>query len=48
MPFGPRDIFAVPGWQPVVIEADADVVVFSASDEATQRKLSVWREEREA
>jgi gentisate 1,2-dioxygenase len=44
--FGPRDIFAVPGWQPLVIESDTDVVVFSASDAAAQRKLGVWREER--
>jgi len=44
--FGPRDIWAVPSWQPLVIEADSDVVVFSASDEVVQRKLGVWREER--
>jgi gentisate 1,2-dioxygenase len=45
LPFGPRDIWAVPSWQPRVIEADSDVVVFSASDEVVQRKIGVWREE---
>ena len=46
--FGPRDLFAVPSWQPLVVEASEDVVVFSASNEAVQRKLGVWREARSA
>jgi len=46
LPFGPRDIWAVPSWQPLVIEVDSDVVVFSASDEVVQRKVGVWREQR--
>jgi gentisate 1,2-dioxygenase len=44
--FGPRDTFAAPGWQTFAIETENDVVVFSASDEAAQRRLGVWREER--
>jgi gentisate 1,2-dioxygenase len=44
--FGPRDLWAVPSWQPVTLRADAECVLFSASDEAVQRKLGVWRELR--
>jgi gentisate 1,2-dioxygenase len=47
LPFRPHDIWVVPSWQPLVIEGDSDVVVFSASDEVVQRKLGVWREERQ-
>ena len=43
--FGPRDIFVVPSWQSHTIEAQTDLVLFSASDEAVQRTLNVWREE---
>src|SRR5690606_14875261 len=45
--FGPRDIWAVPSWQPVQLVAQTDAVVFSASDEAAQRKLGLWRERRD-
>jgi len=45
--FGPRDIFVVPSWQPLVLEAESDLVLFSASDEAVQRTLNVWREQRD-
>lgn len=44
--FGPRDIWAVPGWQSARIEADSETVLFSASDEAVHRTLGVWRERR--
>jgi gentisate 1,2-dioxygenase len=44
--FEPRDAFAAPGWQTLAIEAHSDVVLFSASDEAVQRMLGVWREQR--
>lgn len=40
-----RDIFAVPSWQFIEIEAVEDAIIFSASDEAVQRKLGVWREQ---
>jgi gentisate 1,2-dioxygenase len=46
--FGPRDLFVVPSWQPAVLQADEDTVLFSASDEAVQRKLGIWRERRGA
>jgi len=46
--FGPRDIWAVPSWQPVQLVAQTDAVVFSASDEAAQRKLGLWRERRDS
>jgi len=41
-----RDIFAVPCWQPLSIAADAESVLFSASDRIVQTKLGVWREQR--
>jgi gentisate 1,2-dioxygenase len=45
--FGPKDIWAVPSWQPVRIAADDETVLFVASDEAVHRKLNLWREQRE-
>jgi gentisate 1,2-dioxygenase len=44
--YQPWDIVVVPSWQPVVVRADRDSVIFGASDEASQRKLGVWREQR--
>jgi gentisate 1,2-dioxygenase len=44
--YGPRDLFAVPSWQPLAIHAEEESVLFSASDEAVQRKLGLWRERR--
>ncbi len=44
--YGPRDIWAVPSWQPMTVHAAEESVLFSASDEAVQRKLGVWREQR--
>ncbi len=46
--FGPRDLWAVPSWQPLTLHADEDCVLFSASDEAVHRKLGLWRESRGA
>jgi gentisate 1,2-dioxygenase len=46
--YGPRDLLAVPSWQPLTLRADEESVLFSASDEAVQRKLGVWREHRGA
>ena len=45
--YGPRDLVAVPSWQPLTIAAEEESVLFSASDEAVQRKLGFWREQRE-
>lgn len=42
------DIFIVPSWQWHQFEADADLVLFSFSDEALQRHLGFWRDERRA
>jgi gentisate 1,2-dioxygenase len=44
--YGPRDLFVVPSWQPLVLHADEESVLFGASDEAAQRALGVWRERR--
>ena len=44
--WGPRDIFVVPSWRPVVHEADEEVVLFSYSDRPIQQKLDLWREDR--
>lgn len=46
--YGPRDLWAVPSWQPLSIVADEESIVFSASDEAVQRKLGLWREQKES
>jgi gentisate 1,2-dioxygenase len=44
--YQPRDLLAVPSWHDLTIHADEETVLFSASDEAVQRKLGVWRERR--
>ena len=44
--WGPKDIFVVPSWRPVVHEADGECVLFSFSDRALQEKIGVWREAR--
>jgi gentisate 1,2-dioxygenase len=44
--YAPRDVFAIPSWRSVTLRADEESVLFSASDEAAQRKLGVWRERR--
>lgn len=44
--YGPRDLFALPSWMPFSIEATEESVLFSASDEAVQRTLGLWREQR--
>ena len=44
--YGPKDLWAVPSWQPVSVVADEETVLFCASDEAVHRKLGVWREQR--
>jgi gentisate 1,2-dioxygenase len=44
--YGPRDLWCVPSWHDSVICADEESVLFSASDEAVQRRLGLWRERR--
>lgn len=44
--YGPKDLWAVPSWQPVSVVAEEESVLFCASDEAVHRKLGVWRELR--
>jgi gentisate 1,2-dioxygenase len=44
--YGPKDLWAVPSWQPVSIAAVDESVLFCASDEAVHHKLGVWRERR--
>jgi gentisate 1,2-dioxygenase len=45
--WGPKDIFVVPSWYPVVHETiEGDCVFFSFSDRVVQEKLGIWRERR--
>jgi gentisate 1,2-dioxygenase len=45
--WGPKDIFVVPSWQPMVHEAvEGECVLFSFSDRPVQEKIGVWREDR--
>jgi gentisate 1,2-dioxygenase len=44
--FEPRDLFVVPSWQPCVLEADSETVLFSYSDRVVQEKLDFFREQR--
>jgi gentisate 1,2-dioxygenase len=45
--FEPRDTFVVPGWQPLVLEAGEECVLFSYSDRPAQIALGLWREQRQ-
>jgi gentisate 1,2-dioxygenase len=44
--FGAHDIFVVPNWTWVSLEADEDSVLFSYSDRAALEKLALFREQR--
>ncbi len=44
--WGPKDIFVVPSWKPVVHEPAEESVLFSYSDRPVQEKLGLWRELR--
>lgn len=46
--WGPKDVFVVPSWRPVVHEADEDAVLFSYSDRPVHEKLGFFREHRSA
>lgn len=43
--YGSKDLWAVPSWHALRIEAEEETVLFTASDEAVHRKLGVWREQ---
>jgi len=43
----PKDVLAIPAWQPHVLEADEESVVFSFADAPVHQKLGLWREERQ-
>lgn len=40
-----HDLFVVPSWCPVAVEADEQAVLFSFSDRPAQQALGIWREE---
>ena len=42
----PSDIFVVPSWCSLQLEAKEDLVLFSFSDRSAQEKLCLWREQR--
>ena len=44
--WGPRDIFVVPSWKPVVHDASDEAVLFSFSDRPVQEALQLFREDR--
>jgi len=44
--YSPKDVFVVPSWFPLVIEADTESVLFSYSDQIAQEKLDFFREMR--
>jgi gentisate 1,2-dioxygenase len=46
MALAPRDLFVVPSWSALELEATADLVLFAYSDAAAQQKLGLWREAR--
>ncbi len=46
MDFEPRDIFVVPSWSPLSLNASESSVLFSFSDRPVQEALGLWREER--
>ncbi len=46
--YEPWDIFVIPSWQEFRIAADTESRIFSASDQAAQVRLGIWREQRQA
>ena len=41
-----NDVFVVPSWHWHEFACDRDLVIFAFSDEALQKHLGFWREER--
>ena len=44
--FEPRDVFVVPSWLPLRIDARDETVLFSFSDRPAQEAMGLWRERR--
>ena len=44
--FGPNDIFVVPSWHELRLQAKAKTILFSFSDRPMQQALGLWREEK--
>ena len=47
--FGPRDVFVVPAWDTLSLEADRGTeatVLFAFSDRPVQEALGLWRERK--
>lgn len=44
--FGPKDVVAIPGWQPLSLKANEDCFLFFFSDRAVHEKLGFYREQR--
>lgn len=42
--FAENDVFVVPNWMPLALEAARDCVLFSYSDRAAQERLGIWRD----
>ncbi len=42
----PNDIFVVPSWYSLRVDAEEDLILFSFSDRSAQEKLCLWREQR--
>ncbi len=46
--WNPHDVFVVPSWHPMRMEAVTDAMIFSFSDQVVQEKLGLFRERRGA
>jgi gentisate 1,2-dioxygenase len=44
--FEPRDVFVVPSWTPLELEAKSETVLFSFSDRPGQEAMGLWREKK--
>jgi gentisate 1,2-dioxygenase len=44
--FAENDIFVVPSWHTLTLNADSETVLFSFSDRPVQQVLGMWREEK--
>lgn len=45
--FAPNDVFVVPSWHELQLQADRDCILFSYSDRPVQQVLGLWREQRQ-
>jgi gentisate 1,2-dioxygenase len=44
--FAPNDVFVVPPWSRLMLDATTETVLFSFSDRPVQRALGIWREQK--